>query len=350
MDCTLPDGYVPSCCQTDFSRRYAIATLVDQQNSVGSAIVTGHSARRVHTHADLVCMVTDDIDSSATECLKLVYDMVVTVPKLDHQCTPWNALNLDEYRQVLFVEANTVLLHPVDELFELEAPAGTFSWPEAGEAKSPYDRLRHGDKVPTESIRQGFRNQGYVCLGNMVLLEPRSQDYQSFVRWLKEYRPRAPDQCRSHPHEQAIVRFYYERRERVRWTFLHPIFNYIPRYRAWLEDAEWTPRVLYYRDEPVGTMPRHDESRLDLDVWWTMADQVTQSKAFTPAERASLLIRFDRDYLHHPMRKPKCAWCQPTSELYHDVPVHHHLIDCPAVVNQWTILPIRFAVPHRALK
>jgi hypothetical protein len=114
-------------------------------------------------------------------------------------CTKWNCLKLVEYEKVLLVDADKIVLSNCDEIFQLPAPAGTFSSPWAKPfAKgvhgihNPYRKdprrpavldnlLEHGDQVALELTSIGLdgtpgpRGQwqpSFVLIGTFVLLQP----------------------------------------------------------------------------------------------------------------------------------------------------------------------------------
>src|SRR5579872_796430 len=133
------------------SPEYAYYTLVMKgDNYIPGALVLGKSLREVKTKHKLICMVTEDVSINGKEILKLVYDQIVLVPYITGNCIPmpsqkqrdmydnwindsftkWNILKIgEEYKKVLFVDADMIFLENCDHLFDLETPAAIFSLP-----------------------------------------------------------------------------------------------------------------------------------------------------------------------------------------------------------------------------
>lgn len=112
----------------------AYVTLVATDNYVQGAIVLGYSIRNLGTSKLLVCMVTPELSVDSVTHLSKVFDQVLFIEKLD-------TLDLDNLRllgrpelgltvskihiwsltwldTVLFLDADTLVLKPLDHLFE----------------------------------------------------------------------------------------------------------------------------------------------------------------------------------------------------------------------------------------
>jgi hypothetical protein len=364
-----PSSAEMSHAMSEAHKPCAFVTLVMRDRQyVAGALVAAHSLRRVRTRHQLVCMVTPDLCGSDQAVLSLVFDLVVEVPYLRKRCEPlktsnqerlykdwvadsftkWNCLGLTQFDKVIFFDADKIALHNVDELFDLPAPAGTFSspWSEPFvEKKSPvrnaYDDLGHGQLISRQAIRKGFREDSYVCIGTMVLLAPNQQDYHDFVLWLDRFpEPFGFSTCYSMMDEQAIVRFYYEERPERQWTFVHQVFNYIPWRRSWLPDPTWVPRVFHYFGKKPWDFRRSDWP--DLEVWWTLADQLVHSLGWNDCERTALCQQFSQD-LWKPSTVLQCAWC-----LSNNTDGKHSTLDCPDLYNDASIEPVMMGLPHVA--
>jgi len=267
-------GSCPSSALISAASQFAYVTLVMKRDGyVPGALVVGYSLRLTGTKAQLVCMVTHDVSAAAHHRLTLIFDHVPEVPYLQFECkrlrtaqqcrlykqwvemsfTKWNALSLTQYEKVLFVDADQVVFKNIDHLFELSAPAGTFSSPWAvsyadrrgrvgpfGSKASandksrsvitgtlnPYFTLKHGDIVPPSAICQGFCEESFVCIGAMVLLSPSLADFEDYQTMCEDWVPFGFENCHSMMDEQSICWYYYERA--VAWTHIHPVYNFIP--------------------------------------------------------------------------------------------------------------------------
>ena len=146
--------------------------------------------------------VTEDVTAVAREALRTVFDVVREVPYIrapvqqlptakqrarygqwmETAFTKWNALGLVDYDKVLLMDVDKLVLSRLDTLFNLPAPAGTFSSPWASPfvlkgagLPNPYAHLHHGDRVPASAVDEGFRC-AFVVIGTTVLLRPSTAD------------------------------------------------------------------------------------------------------------------------------------------------------------------------------
>eukprot|EP00045_Choanoeca_perplexa_P003976 m.34706 g.34706 ORF g.34706 m.34706 type:complete len:349 (+) comp12333_c0_seq1:120-1166(+) len=126
----------------------AYVTLVTNDAYVLGALVLGHSLRRTHTERVLVCMVTDGVSDLQRYRLQDVFDHLADVKQLDSQdashlallkrpelgvtFTKLHAFKLTSYSTCVFLDADTLVLSNVDELFEKPgfAAAPDVGWPD----------------------------------------------------------------------------------------------------------------------------------------------------------------------------------------------------------------------------
>lgn len=197
--------------QPDEKLRCAYACLVMRGDAyVPGALVVGHSSRCVKSRYPLVCMVTEDVSTVARERLAVVFDRVVAVPYIRHECHPmrttkqqgmyaswmndsftkWNILSFTEYDKVMFLDADKVVFANLDHLFALRTPAGTFSSPWAsgsvvgGKSKSgtipnPYAKAKHGQRITADQVTAGLKS-AFVVIGTTIILSPSTRDYEGF--------------------------------------------------------------------------------------------------------------------------------------------------------------------------
>lgn len=122
---------------------YAIATLVmNGVEYVPGAVCLAKSIRRFHQDIDLICMVTEDVSS---EELEKWYNKVVIVDPICVEApnvggkrattiyywisrapTKWHILQFEEYEKILFMDADMIVVNPIDQLFLLPTPAAVF--------------------------------------------------------------------------------------------------------------------------------------------------------------------------------------------------------------------------------
>jgi alpha-N-acetylglucosamine transferase len=108
--------------------------------------LVAYQLKKYGTNADVVCMVTSDVEMKD---LKSYFDVIKVVPYLSMETggyvntdkrakfltdryaswmnvsfTKWNCLNLTEYNKVCFIDADT--LPVADALFDLDCPAAMY--------------------------------------------------------------------------------------------------------------------------------------------------------------------------------------------------------------------------------
>lgn len=127
----------------------AFVTLVTTDSYVLGALVLAHSLRKSKTTKHLVCLTTTNISLDKRAQLVDVFDYVVSVDELDSgdaahlallrrpelgtTFTKLHAFNLTQYNQCVFLDADTVALQNVDDIFERDvefAAAPDVGWPD----------------------------------------------------------------------------------------------------------------------------------------------------------------------------------------------------------------------------
>ncbi|KAH6566837.1 hypothetical protein BASA60_009326 [Batrachochytrium salamandrivorans] len=126
------------------SSAFAYVTLLTSESYLPGALVLGSSLRQTNTKHALVVLVTpEQINDSCIHALQGVFDKVVSVPAL-HTNSPDNLLLLGRpdlfatftklhlwnpavlsYERIVFLDADTLVLHNVDHLFNYVADVST---------------------------------------------------------------------------------------------------------------------------------------------------------------------------------------------------------------------------------
>ena len=135
--------YPDDMINPDGSKNYAYVTLVMLGDTyIAGAIVLAESVRKIGSLADLVVLVTNDVSIEGKEILKKFYDHVIDVdyinvenwrtkvqihrPYLDLVFTKFHIFNLTQYKKVLLIDADAIILKHPDHLFTLKTPAGVY--------------------------------------------------------------------------------------------------------------------------------------------------------------------------------------------------------------------------------
>jgi glycogenin glucosyltransferase len=292
------------------SKPFAITTLVmiDPLFAHG-ATVLAHSVRQ-HcdmTKIDLVCMVTEDIPESYRDLLGLIYDHVIVVPKIEVKVidwgskkqqmvygpwiqygpTKWNCLNFVQYQKVMFMDSDVIVNHDITHLFDLQAPAGTFSNPwtrpyNPNGLMPVFGTLKTGDRVSNAGIDQvltcsnrPMRQQ--VVIGTTVVLEPSHDVFETMMNLITKVnvsKTPAFTRCLSGADEQILVMAYREYKD-VSWTAIDQRYNFILRHTEWFvdfEEADRIPFVIHYHGSKPWKLSRTEYP--DLVAWWKVRDSM----------------------------------------------------------------------------
>lgn len=282
-------------------KKNAIITLVMKGDRyVAGALVFGHSVRNTETKCDIVCMVTPDVSDHALQQLSIVFDHVKIVDYIRAETqrlrnrkieglygswksiayTKWNVLQFTEYNKVLFMDSDLIVVKNIDHLFNLRAPAATFSisqiYPYAKRGiRNPYMGNIHGRTVKPQTIDKGFR-ESFVCIGTTVLLEPDMDIFDTYIRMLRRMEPFGIGRCINGSDEQSITWLYHSVLKE-RWTHIHQAYNMIPwKQSIWLAGCRAPfdePFVWHYvcKDKPW-EQPKNAWE--DLAAWWSVADSL----------------------------------------------------------------------------
>ena len=239
------------------SKYAAVWLFMKNVEYMAGVLVSAWSWKMSGSKADTVVMVTPDIASKdyLMKDLKIVFDRIVVVDYISVKSrlrseimdkyvnfytdgyTKWACLQLAEYEKVLLVDADTVIINCMDDLFEnVEAPAGTFSSPwlrpySNNKKKNPfYDYEIHGMEIPRDVMEQG--KQTNFLIGTSVLLEPSQEAYDRFILWLESEAQREDGdgvvgfgytESGSMLDEQAISLFYHD--SGYQWKYIHQKYN-----------------------------------------------------------------------------------------------------------------------------
>ncbi|XP_021351514.1 glycogenin-1-like isoform X2 [Mizuhopecten yessoensis] len=126
----------------------AFVTLATNDTYALGCLVLGNSLRRVKTVHQLVVMITDGVSSSMRNQLRRVFDLLYEVnlldskdpdnlqllgrPDLNVTFTKFHCWRLTMFEKAVFLDADTLVLKNVDELFEREelSAAPDAGWPD----------------------------------------------------------------------------------------------------------------------------------------------------------------------------------------------------------------------------
>lgn len=245
---------------------YAYVTLVMMGDRyIPAAIVLAHSIRKLESKADLVVMITKDVSEAGKRILASFYDRIVNVKYLnvpnwrgqkqqkrkylEYVFTKFNLFNLVQYKKVLLIDADALVLKHPDHLFTLNAPAGCFlkhkEWfiyyDEKGNYILPPNKkiqwysemcknYGHGKILPAKFTDNVLKERTDIGIaGGLMLLEPDKDEYQNIIKDISKGKMR--NIIEKHfvwPEQQYLTQRYSGR-----WTSINPVFFGLQGYPHW---------------------------------------------------------------------------------------------------------------------
>jgi len=307
---------------------HAFCVLVMNRDTYAlGAAVLAHRLRKLNSKADIVCMVTRDVSLGVVEALASEFNAVFQVPYLEYKCrkmttkkqqkyyghwiersfTKWNVLALTMYKKVVLLDADLLPVSNIDHLFEMSAPAATFSSPWARTYRrdgfdDPFKGLRHGDLVDNSTIRDAIRlslehagniesKGSYLALGSVVLLEPNVASYGTFNAFVCSQQPFGIPGCHSGFDEQSIVLFYYLQNPEKKWTHISQGYNALCWHEQWLEGCE-IKCYHYFNAKPWELRP---DMYPDLKMWYQAVHELIHENS--QCEYLSEVCMSDKSFL-----------------------------------------------------
>lgn len=261
---------------------YAFLVMNGDENVPG-VIAACMSLTLTRTTNDIIIMVTPDVSYDAKVLLHKTGAEISEVDYFDFKCkklqtsyrekthgefsrrsmTKWSLLQYDQYDKILFINHNMIVAENIDHLFELNAPAATFSSPHAMRYKTDKDneketpksdyhcidyKKEHGDVIPAREVSNSLYSKNnsdiasFLFQGSMVLVEPSHDD---FIKLQREIFNTGAFGFDSHNNADVqSLAYYYSVIGSKNWTHIHQRFNFVVHKLAWL-DSDF-PTVLCY--------------------------------------------------------------------------------------------------------
>lgn len=250
----------------DGTKKYAYVTLVMLGDKyISAAIVLAHSLKKLETKADLVVLVTNDVTDKGKDVLRKFFDHVIEVPYiqvrnfrtqkqpsrkyLDYVFTKFHLFNLTQYKKILLIDADAIVLKYPDHLFTLNAPAGCYlkdkdlfiSYGKNGQyILPPNDKIKwydeyckccgHGQliaKEETDDILVNRKNAGIG--GGLMLLEPKKGELDAIINDVTKGKSwHLVNKIFPWPEQQYLTYRYSGK-----WTGINPRFFGLQGYPHW---------------------------------------------------------------------------------------------------------------------
>jgi hypothetical protein len=339
VDCLTPRPQSPKCA--------FVVLVMKGDYYVPGALVTAHSLKKSRTQHDVVCMVTDDVSANARQTLKLVFDKVVDIDYITAPCKPlhgdyqqttygkWigqgmtalRCLWLYEYPKVCLLDADITIIRNMDSVFDLPAPAGSFTNNFHRSHFMYPQHMKHGDTVPSECIMESLNTPGaFVCIFNCLLLAPGVETSREFLKYIDHYSSHGRSlgfKCKSVPQEQVVSHFFAHWMGQT-WSDISLQYQYIP----WKHKPKrGPPYLLHYFDIKPWAM--HVDAFPDLQVWWASAREIC-------AKHPDAIHCFPPDSVHNMQLVTKdtgrvsCFFC---GKNHNFIDFYRNIIRCPEITE-----------------
>ena len=289
--------------QRDMSNFAYVTLLMKGDSYVPGCLVLASSLRKVESKVDIICMVTPDVSAKARSVLAMLFTEVIPVDyittpdfKLPSESvqkhygvlntsleTKLRCLNLKgklkdkqkQYEKVCLLDADLLILKCMDNLFDLQAPAGTFHSYWLHGYHDPYPQnMKTGDSVPDSAIQEAFRRKkSYVVQTTVLLLpttKPNGDDiFPDLEKYIREFSGDIGELGLSNllatmydTVDDLTVSTYFKK-----WTYIGQEYTCIP----W-RDKQAHPYVNHYFNTKPWTMQENEWP--DLTPWFDEARSI----------------------------------------------------------------------------
>ena len=288
----------PKMYDSNGKRLYAYVTLIMLGDSyIPAALVLAKSIRDAGSEADLVVLITPDISEDGKRALSVFFDRVIDInyvkvknwrttkqttrEYLNLVFTKFHVFNLVEYKKVILIDADALVLKYPDHLFTINAPAGCYledkdhiiTYDRKGNYILPdnkkikwYDEMcnccGHGkliDRSITDRIKKNYRNSGIG--GGLMILEPKIGELDNIILDVSRgYSKFLVENKLIWPEQQ-----YLSLRYSGKWHGINPRFFGLQGYPHW--------KVLYGL-QYGGDKPFMIKSKMDINIRLLFPDYV----------------------------------------------------------------------------
>ncbi|KAF9169642.1 Glycogenin-1 [Mortierella sp. AD010] len=266
----------------------AYITLLTNNNYASGALVLGYSLRAVHTAKQLAILITANVSQPIRDRLAQVYDSIIEIGEIDSHSTKNLALlgrpelgitltkihvfNQTQYSKVIFLDADTLVLRNIDELFDTAANGSI----------DDKDRNTRFAASPDAGWPDCFNSGVFVC-------RPKFEDYMGLIEM-------AGQQGTFDGGDQGLLNSYFDGWSRGdtnnRLPFLYNttpslVYSYAPAFQQYKDKlavihfvGSFKPwQWLRFADGTV--FPRNTSSTDSIDLvqrWWSVFDMFVGGK------------------------------------------------------------------------
>lgn len=211
--------------KNDGRRRFAYVTLFTLNDSyLPAVLLLAYGLRRQNTQADIICLVTPEITTTARKALAILFDQILEVapiyiphsrsgkrPYLPYVFSKLHSLRLGadgdlgrHYDKIVLLDADLLPIKQYDHLFSLPTPAGSINehkthvmaWGEDGNFIIPdsvarqgtwnwhdiYAHCPHGRPIPADITDRVLTDPGNMgVISSLLVIEPSLAEFQAIL-------------------------------------------------------------------------------------------------------------------------------------------------------------------------
>lgn len=175
-------------------KNYAYVITIKNEKYIPGAIVLAESIHKLGSMAELVTIININFSNDAKEILKRFYDRIIEIEEVKSLLFRFEPLKLVEYKKIILINENSLILKYPDHLFTLTCPAMVYMEDEEeyinydGNGEFVYEPIKwykkyceccsHGKKIKKSSKNKGIKV-------NLCLIQPNLADYEIIKKKLQ---------------------------------------------------------------------------------------------------------------------------------------------------------------------
>lgn len=202
----IPEDMINS----DGKKNYAYVIGLPNEKYISGSIVLVDSIHKLGSMSELVVVISNNFSDGAREILKKFFDRIIEIEEKDNILINIEFLKLTEYKKVIVLNANSLILKFPDHIFSLECPSTIYLEHEIydnnNESEYIYELTKeyekycnccfHGSKIKDNSFVKNSKI-------NFWLLQPNLKDYNSIKKKVEK-------NVEKKITEQQILQMYYK--------------------------------------------------------------------------------------------------------------------------------------------
>jgi lipopolysaccharide biosynthesis glycosyltransferase len=203
---------------------------------VPGALVLAHSLKKVNTKHKIICLVTHDVSSNAKNQLLKIFDEVINVDyitsdvinmgfiKSDSNYVNWinqvftkyQVISQYNYRKILFIDADMIVMKNIDFLFDYDTPVCIFS---------SWANIENHNKLVPNKIKLSKLNK-HPFRGSIWMITPNEYDYNGILYFLENYKKMVDFETQAGPDEFILQMYYWNNLRTIHRGFSVPLYSY----------------------------------------------------------------------------------------------------------------------------